>query len=270
VCITANALDAGVPARDLFLSPDHALFLRGQLVPVKLLVNGATIRRERNIAAVTYYHVELDRHDIVVAENLGAETYLDTGNRGMFENTAGQPWLNPVFGRGKQWDDRAYAVLCLGGPVLRDIRADLFRRTLAMGYLQKTLPDISLVVDGETISRGFGVASLPCFRLRPGHSGIVAIRSACFVPAELGAGEADEDDWRALGVAVRRIKLGLKSVPVREIARSGFYPRGAHDIADWTDGYGVISVASDTSVIGLNISALPKTWQAPLGALSRD
>jgi hypothetical protein len=97
----------------------------------------------------------------------------------------------------------------------------------------------------------------------------VAIRSASFVPAELSGGATFEDDWRSLGVAIRRIKLGLRSVSVAEIARSGFYPRGAHDVADWTDGNGVISVASDTTIIGLNISALPRVWQAPMGALSR-
>jgi hypothetical protein len=139
-----------------------------------------------------------------------------------------------------------------------------------MGYLLRVSHDVSLLVDGRVIPRGFGVTSFPCFRLEPGHSGIVTIRSASFVPAELSGGATFEDDWRSLGVAIRRIKLGLKSVRVAEIARSGFYPRGEHDIADWTDGNGVISVASDTTVIGLNISALPRVWQAPIGALSRE
>jgi hypothetical protein len=270
VCITANALADGRPARDVFLSPDHAVFLHGQLVPVKLLVNSATIRRDKNCLAVTYFHIELDRHDVVIAENIGLETYLDTGNRHMFENATGKPWATPVFGRGKQFDSRAYAELCLSGSRLRAIRDEIFQRTLALGYRQKTMQDISLIVDGRTISRGFGVPSLPCFRLEPGHSGIVTIHSSAFVPAELSGGAAFEDDWRSLGVAIRRIKLGLKSVRVRDIARSGFHPRGEHDVADWTNGDGEISVASDTTVIGLNISALPKMWQAPLGAPSRE
>jgi hypothetical protein len=270
VCISANAFEAGKPARDIFLSPDHAVYLRGQLVPVKLLVNSATIRREKNTLAVTYFHVELDRHDILIAENLGLETYLDTGNRGMFENAAGKPWGSPVFGRGKQFDSHAYAELCLTGPILREIREEIFQRTLALGYRQKTLQEIFLVVDGRMIARRSGAPSLPCFRLEPGHSGIVTIHSPSFVPAEFSGGAAFEDDWRSLGVAIRRIKLGLKSVTLRDIARSGIYPRGEHDIADWTDGNGEISVGSDTTIIGLNISALPKSWQPPLGAPSRS
>jgi hypothetical protein len=270
VRILANALGDGVPARELVLSPDHALFLEGRLVPVKLLVNGATIRRDARALAVTYFHIELDRHDILLAENLAVESYLDTGNRQMFENARGQPWRSPVFGRGKQWDAAAYAELCLGGPVLRGIRKALFNRTLAMGYLQQTRADLCLLVDGQTIQRGFGVAQFPCFRLNPGHSGLITIRSASFVPAEMSAGQELEDDWRRLGVAIRRVMLDLKSVAAREIARAGFHPRADRDIADWTDGNGVIAVAPETTIIGLNISALPKTWQVPLWTPSHD
>jgi hypothetical protein len=133
VCITANAFADGKPACDIFLSPDHAVFLHGRLVPVKLLVNGTTIRRDKNAEAVTYYHIELDRHDVVIAENIEIETYLDTGNRHMFENAAGKPWAAPAFGRGTQFDSRAYAELCLDGPVLRAIREEIFQRVRALG-----------------------------------------------------------------------------------------------------------------------------------------
>jgi len=88
--IRANAFGDGVPHRDLLLSPDHAVLRDGVLVPVRLLVNGASIVRETQGGAITYYHVELDRHDILLAENLQAESFLDTGNRGMFDN-AGLP-----------------------------------------------------------------------------------------------------------------------------------------------------------------------------------
>jgi hypothetical protein len=47
---------------------------------VRYLCNGATIRQE-SVAVVEYYHVELDAHDIMLAEGLPAESYLDTGNR---------------------------------------------------------------------------------------------------------------------------------------------------------------------------------------------
>ncbi len=83
--IAADAFGQGAPSRDLILSPDHALFLEGHLVPAKALVNGADITQLQR-KSVTYYHVELAKHSVIFADNLAVETYLETGNRGSFEN----------------------------------------------------------------------------------------------------------------------------------------------------------------------------------------
>jgi autotransporter passenger strand-loop-strand repeat protein len=93
--IRADAFADGVPQRDLLVSPDHAVLRDGVLIPARLLVNDASIVRDTDFDAVTYYHVELDAHDILLAENLLAESYLDTGNRGMFENAGGPLLLHP-------------------------------------------------------------------------------------------------------------------------------------------------------------------------------
>lgn len=80
VRIAAHAFAPSVPQRDLFLSPDHAVLAQGVLIPVKYLINGTTIEQ---VAAeqVTYHHIELTRHAVVLAEGLAAESYLDTGDR---------------------------------------------------------------------------------------------------------------------------------------------------------------------------------------------
>jgi hypothetical protein len=257
--IKAGAISDHVPARDVRLSPDHALLFGGQLVPVKYLVNNATILRERGCLAVTYFHLELDRHDVILAENLGAETYLDTGNRDIFTHSGGTAWRSHAFGRGKQWNKDAYAPLCTSGPILRAVRQSLFDRLSAQGYRHRIMPDVNLFAGGRKIPRSFGMAWLPCFRL-PAHSGEITIRSATFGPAEMALGPDDDEDWRELGIGLRRIRIDSRIHAPATIAAAGFHDRASGDSIDWTNGNATITVPRETRVIGLNILALPKAW----------
>jgi hypothetical protein len=93
--IRAGAFAPSVPARDLLLSPDHAIFVDGKLIPAKLLVNGGSIVQELSHAEIEYFHVELDRHAVLFAEGLTAESYLDTGNRAFFANAGLAMVLHP-------------------------------------------------------------------------------------------------------------------------------------------------------------------------------
>ncbi|AWN46430.1 hypothetical protein DK419_08960 [Methylobacterium terrae] len=101
--IRAGAFGAGLPTRDLRLSPGHPVLVGtdadgagGHLVPVMCLINGTTIAREP-VAAVTYWHVELDSHDILLAEGLPAESYLDWGDRPFFTEGSDHALHNPDF-----------------------------------------------------------------------------------------------------------------------------------------------------------------------------
>ncbi len=116
VRISRGAFGENRPHRDLLLSPDHAVFADDVLIPVKYLVNGTTIRQIRR-HSIAYFHIELPRHDIVLAEGLPVESYLDIGNRDNFANNRGAVALYPDFAS-LMWEARGYAPLTVTGPEL--------------------------------------------------------------------------------------------------------------------------------------------------------
>ncbi|MGO8738463.1 Hint domain-containing protein, partial [Rhodoblastus sp.] len=82
----AGSLEEGVPARDLLVSPKHAMFLDGVLIPAEHLVNGATIVKEAASADIRYFHIELESHDVLIAEGALSESFVDDDSRAMFQN----------------------------------------------------------------------------------------------------------------------------------------------------------------------------------------
>ncbi|MEJ0020194.1 MAG: Hint domain-containing protein [Acetobacteraceae bacterium] len=125
--VAAGALGPGLPARDLLLSPDHALFVEGVLIPVRYLADGDAIRQAA-MKAVTYWHVELDRHAVILAEGLPAESLLPgEESRGAFADgavTSLRPCLDPRPGADSlRWEALGCARLVIDGPEVARARA---------------------------------------------------------------------------------------------------------------------------------------------------
>ncbi|KAA0575994.1 Hint domain-containing protein [Azospirillum sp. Sh1] len=95
VRIARGAIAQGLPARDLYISPGHALLIGQYGVSARLLINGSSVRQVDAMEEIEYFHIELDSHDGMYAEGLPVETYLEADNRQAYDNAAEYEALYP-------------------------------------------------------------------------------------------------------------------------------------------------------------------------------
>ena len=77
--ITRSALGPNVPHADLYISEAHALLIDGVLVAAGNLVNDTTITRydARELDELEFFHIKLERHNVIYAEGAATETLLE-------------------------------------------------------------------------------------------------------------------------------------------------------------------------------------------------
>jgi len=250
--VRAGAFDVGKPSRDLFLSPDHAVYVDGNLVPIRLLENGATIAQQQ-VGSVHYYHVELENHDVVLAEGLPSESYLDTGNRYMFRNGGATVRLHPDFS-GATDQARREAESC--APLVCDamhvepVWRSLAQRAEALGFALPVIettsdPALCIVAEGKRFAPVSHDGDRYTFVL-PKLANEIRLVSRSAPPSLL----RPWDDRRQLGVAVRRIEVssgnGSVTIPSDDPRLSdGWWPSEQNDAAiwRWTDGNALLPIA---------------------------
>ncbi|KQP59749.1 hypothetical protein ASF39_16535 [Methylobacterium sp. Leaf108] len=210
------------------------------LIPIKHLINDATIAQVET-AEVTYWHVELDSHDILLAEGLPAESFLDTGVRAGFENGAEHIVLHPDFS--PLTLDAFCRPLVQEGPILDAVCLRLLARASELGWTLTSEDDLHAVVDGAVVypEREGAVARFTI----PAEATDIRLHSRSFVPERVHVGAGD---GRRLGVPLRGLSVvdsaGVTwSVPIgSEALNQGFsFVQGeAERPWRWTTGEAVV------------------------------
>lgn len=218
--VQAGAFAPNQPTRDLWLSPRHAVFVDGVLIPVETLVNGATITqvpRDR----VEYWHVELDNHDILLAEGLAAESYLDNGYRTCFANGGAFLEAHPDFMPKHQAD--TCVPLLEQGPEVERVKVILRARAEELGYVVTQNADVHLSVDGHRIEPLHLNPTRLTFSIAASAK-TIELRCRTFVPVHM---RPDSVDARSLGICVNRLQLDGTDVSLDDAAA---FAQGWHDL----------------------------------------
>jgi hypothetical protein len=262
--IERDAFADNVPHRDLLLSPDHAVFVDGMLICVRQLVNGSTIRWQRGWTAVDYYHVEFDRHAILLAEGLTVESYLDTGNRAFFANSDMPLVLHPDLPNDAIFPMREFgscAPFVSDEAGVRPAWQRLADRAAATGrpMTQRgttTDADLRLLANWHTVKPVVSDSDRVIFVL-PRDAGEVRLVSRAQSPTEA---RPWLEDRRRLGVRVKRIVLRseeeLREVPVdRPDLTRGWWAaeRDGQAMCRWTDGEAVLPLPALRGIVVLEI-----------------
>jgi hypothetical protein len=250
VLIRTDAIADGKPHRDLRVSPDHAVLFDRGLIPARLLINGASIQQEEQCQSVTYYHLELDTHDILLAEGLPAESYLDTGNRSLFENGGVPMILHPNCNDGQQRRESASCRPFVDRPAdVEPVWRQLAMRAIGLGLDlpaepdTTTDPDLHVVLDGQAINP-ISIAGGRYTFLLPLSDGPVRLVSRVVRPSDL---RPWIEDQRRLGVRLSAMTLRIgekvETISLEDPALTNGWWNAEHDdgaIRRWTDGNAVL------------------------------
>jgi hypothetical protein len=262
VRIRKGAFGEGLPERDLVLSPGHAAFMDGVLIPAHSLINGATIVQEQ-VEQVRYFHVELDVHDVILAEGLACESYLDDGNRTTFGNS---PDFTALHGRldPKSWENACAPVAA--GAQLAEVRRRLLGRAEEMGWTRAEEPGLHILADGVAVAPLMAKENRYWFAL-PAARELKLVSKAAFLAHTLPG----VTDPRRLGVAIGELKLDGRALDLDASAFGpGFHAVETHGETSWrwTDGEAALRLPLETpAMLEAALLMIAPAWIRPAANL---
>ena len=242
-----------MPSRDLFVTRGHALLVDGVLVPVGELINHRSIAWVEDAQEVEYYHLELDTHDVLIADGAPAESFREDQIQPPFDNRATRKPMPPV---------EPCAPLLHGGEQVDAIWSRLSARAGAPDVALTDDPAVYLLADRLRLDPAAVEGDAWRFVL-PRRVGALRIVSRSGIPALMGLGR----DQRRLGVALRRLVLRqpgltLEVGPDEPRLQVGFH--AAEDVNGhrWTDGDALLppdltAAMATGGEIALHLSLLP-------------
>ncbi|GAB30949.1 hypothetical protein BJI49_06545 [Acetobacter pasteurianus] len=264
--ILKNSIAENVPFKDMLITPEHCLFVEGKFVPARMLVNGRSIYYDTTMTSYDYYHIETEKHSVIMADGMLTESYLDTGNRRNFRQ-AGK--VIRIGGKQKNWEEHAAAPLGVQRDFVEPIFQKLEEKAKGLGIEGRAEPkvliedpDLKLITNsGATIYPFKKSENIYSFMLPAGVESVRVVSRSSRPCDSIGP---FVDDRRQMGVAVGKIHFG--SIRVSQQVQEHLVPskpEGWHDMGwqdcAWTDGNALLPlhniVTSKMGILSLEVRA---------------
>lgn len=195
VRVAANAFAEGIPFQDLEVTSKHCFLFDGRFFPVRMLINNSTISYITDRERYAYFHINLPKHEIIMANGTLTESHLDT-SYGEFDCS-----------------ERFAAPLDTSRVHVASIYETLQARAMLLGVPEMMVRDSSCeAVDEPSIITPDGVLCRPVRRVNDryiyrvdGPVDQCRINTTCVRPCDVEGPFVD--DRRKLGALVGEIKV---------------------------------------------------------------
>ncbi|MCX5616767.1 Hint domain-containing protein [Bombella sp. TMW 2.2559] len=218
IIIAKDAFAQGVPNKDLSVTPEHCFYFEGRFVPVRMLVNGESIRYDHSQVEYDYYHIKTEPHSVLWANNTLTESWLDTEVQDIYKQDSSAEGIMRLITQQKlNWDEHAAAPLDTSQAFVEPLHSRFSSRAKKLTPVKQSFSNESLssdmsadpapyirLDDGRTIQPQRHEAGRYLFSL-PAHARKAILGSRTFRPSETVGPHLD--DRRELGMLIGQVSL---------------------------------------------------------------